>query len=764
MAGNFWNQFGSDYQTINQNLGGIPDFIKGVGQKINDLPVNQFMAKHPVLGSIYSGAQSAANMVTGGLQGGINQKLDPTGTQGLEQVQAQHPIGTGIGQGLGLAGGMALTPTAAPAEAGTVAARILPTLGRNALTAGAMASPGTVAEGVQTGDWNQALGHGLENTALGTLLGTGAEKGAQLLSPLLNKIQAKAMGLSTRDIKQVINQQAKKFGVNVTGSQAAKGEGVISDVVDLGNKFGAWFQKGKQALWNHVKEGYGQIADLADKAGSSIGDALPQIAQREDLNKARQIFGNASVDNELLNQASQIDKMNWTDARIHTGDTMAAAFREKLPDDPIKLKGAVAEALHNHLGETAQNLVDAAHAAGNTAVPNLHDMDAIYGAAKAIHGAEAKEAISLPATFSPGSDTAARVGVNQVLMGGLGGVGGLGVAAATGGVDPNDPSTYLPTLLKVAGGSVAGRMLNRGAAKLGEVGAGLTARGLKAGLEAAQPLSPQILQLGTRLPQLIQQANAKQQQEETPGTPEPAQTPEQMPTQTPDTSGISQADVEALGGQLTPDQQKVRTLQPNAEIPAPEHAKDVAAAIQKEQTMAPAQVQAAKDSLAPAQERIKQKLMQVYQSWENPYKDDWDKFYKDALTYSDNFNPTNKFTAKIIGGPDYKDYLKAYNVSLRLKTLGPDLARAISWTPVSSIGQDYLQRRRERDELVNTIYTAATGDMKSPGKADRQSIENKLNILRKQTSKQGARQRLLDMMQRDYGLRTDLLEQYGLNS
>ena len=759
----FWKSFGTNYDEINKNLGGIPDFIKGVGQRINDLPVNQFMAKHPVIGAIYSGAQSAANTVTGGLQGAANQALDPTGTQGLADVQAQHPIGTGIGQGVGLAGGMALTPTAPAAEAGTAAAKFFPTLGRNALTAGAMSAPGTVAEGIQTGDWKQALAHGLKNTGIGAFLGAGAEKGAEALGPLLNKIQAKALGMSSRDLKQSINTLAQKQGVNKMGAQAAQGESLLEKVVNLGNKFGAYTKKGKEALWAFVRDGYQKLAELYDKASPQIADALPNIANSNSLSKVRQLFGSQAVDDELLRQAGQIEKMDWTTARIHTREMMEAALREKEPDLPVKLKGAVADVLHNYLGDTAQNLATQARAAGNAGITDLHDLDAVYGAAKAIHGAEAREALSLPATFSPGSDTAARVGVNKILMEGLGGVGGLGVAAATGGIDPNDPSTYLPTIAKIAAGSVAGRILNRGAGKLAEMTSGLTARGLKAGLGAAEGVSPQIAQLGARLPQMAQQA--AQGQAEAPEQTTEALAGPTSPEQAPAEGGISRADIEALGGgSLTPAQQTVKNAQPSAEIPAPEHAKQMASAVTKEQQLSPAQISAARQLMAPNKDAIRQRLLSMYQAWENPYKDDWEKFYKDAQTYTDDFSPTNQLTARIIGGADYKDYLKAYNVALRLQTLGPDLAKAINYLPVQIAQPRYLEARRIRKELVDTLYTAMTGDLKAPGKADREMIENKLKVLRDQkVTPNSAKKQLLEMMQRDYGLRTDLLDQYGMS-
>ena len=202
---------------------------------------------------------------------------------------------------------------------------------------------------------------------------------------------------------------------------------------------------------------------------------------------------------------------------------------------------------------------------------------------------------------------------------------------------------------------------------------------------------------------------------------------------------------------------------PNAAVPPAQHAKDIAAATRKEQEIQPEQKAAANDMLAPVREKIKAKLLAEYQSWESPYKDDWDKYYKDALTYTDNFNPLNEYTAKIIGGKDYKDYLRSYNVALRLQTLGPDLAQAIAPSYHAAVFTAGIAKRKQaRDELVNTLWTAMSGDLKPPSKTDRTTIENIEQLRRERLTPKSAKKKIMDLLQQDYNVRLDLLNQYGL--
>ena len=56
-----------------------------------------------------------------------------------------------------------------------------------------------------------------------------------------------------------------------------------------------------------------------------------------------------------------------------------------------------------------------------------------------------------------------------------------------------------------------------------------------------------------------------------------------------------------------------------------------------------------------------------------------------------------------------------------------------------------------------------SGDLKPPSKSDRATIEAKLDLLRHQRlTPKSAKKKIMDMLQQDYNVRFDLLDQYGL--
>ena len=106
-------------------------------------------------------------------------------------------------------------------------------------------------------------------------------------------------------------------------------------------------------------------------------------------------------------------------------------------------------------------------------------------------------------------------------------------------------------------------------------------------------------------------------------------------------------------------------------------------------------------------------------------------------------------------------------MALRLQTLGTDLSQAIAPSRAPAIlarlSPGIAKGQQARDELVNTLWTAMSGDLKPPSKADRLAIETKLEDLRNQRlTPKSAKKKIMDMLQQDYNVRFDLLDQYGM--
>jgi hypothetical protein len=683
----------------------------------------------------------------------------------LAQIKAQHPLAATAGQVAGTAGMMALPGANIAKGAG---------IGATALNAAINAAPFALGTGLDvgatTGDVGQGLTAGLMGEALGTALPTAISGLAKI--PFINrglaKLQLAGAGMHS-DPRLVLKARAKSLGM--TGGQvdtyiAQHADELVNNAADLVTRFGPT-RAGKDAIKDWNSSGFNAHDRLYEGVtGNKItaGD-VAAVKADSDLDSVRGLFTDDQINQAVENVGQKIDGQGWTKARNNVLSPYMKAgnvFSQKglAADDPRILQSVVAGAWHDRVDSVADHAMEWAKAgelgpdaqAAAKDVPALHILKATYPATLAITKAGAREAAGISSRFAPGSDTAVRALLGLSLGGG---------AAIQGIPDMlQNPENIPVDLVKIAGAGLAGRLLNRGAGRLLELGTGAGAGAMRAG--AGGPPSAAIGRLAAQAGRVM---NAPQEEPDTEAPEGQAPQGPGATPQTPNAPGISQADIEGLGGgPLTANQQAVLNMLPNAAVPPAQHAKDIAAATRKEQEIQPEQKAAANDMLAPAREKIKAKLLAEYQSWESPYKDDWDKYYKDALTYTDNFNPLNEYTAKIIGGKDYKDYLRSYNVALRLQTLGPDLAHAIAPSYLPGLLLSGVAKQKEaRDELVNTLWTAMSGDLKSPSKADRAAIENKLNMLRREKfTPRGAKKKILDMLQQDYNVRLDLLNQYGL--
>jgi hypothetical protein len=214
--------------------------------------------------------------------------------------------------------------------------------------------------------------------------------------------------------------------------------------------------------------------------------------------------------------------------------------------------------------------------------------------------------------------------------------------------------------------------------------------------------------------------------------------------------------------------------QPSA--PSDAVAKQAQGVVGREGQVSQKAVDAAKNDTAKVfDQKIAEKLTADWRSWNNPAKQPLEDFIEDARQRSNSFDPKSEFTAKIIGGKDYKEYLKTYNAYLALNSIGDDLANAIQMSKTQEflaakglgkyVGQEGVNKQREdRDRLIQGIYIAMTGDMKEPDAKTKTMIDEKLYDLMKSPGDAGSKKaRLFEMLEKQYGYRADLLRQYGLS-
>lgn len=191
----------------------------------------------------------------------------------------------------------------------------------------------------------------------------------------------------------------------------------------------------------------------------------------------------------------------------------------------------------------------------------------------------------------------------------------------------------------------------------------------------------------------------------------------------------------------------------------------------REQELTTQQVKDAQQTtLSAFDDSIRKKVFRDWTTWQNPFKGDFDSFYAEVYNETNGFDPKNANTARVIAGSDFANYQKTYQAALEMQSLGKDLTRAVSYIPYNGPGGGIYKAidpegHSDHERLVNTLWTAMTGESKPPEGKDRDNIEARLTDLRRERlDENGAKSKLFEMMQKEYGLNFDLLHQYGLLS
>jgi hypothetical protein len=711
----------------------------------------------------------------------------------LEQIKQQSPGATSFGRVAGTIGQMALPGANVIKGAGALGA-----IGNAAINA----LPYAVGSGLDVGATTGDVGKGLLAGGLSEAAGTALPAIAQIpaVQRVLGKMQLAAAGIRQGFIRKVLMSRAKSIGltggaVDTFVNQHA--DDLMTNAANMLQQAGSG-RAGKEAIKAASSEGFQTYGQLWDQAVGKLdsGDIAHIMSTDQDIQPLIASFGREQVEKRLQDMASTVESRGWANGRNDlsnismSGNRYAQKQAQKMgnpmawKDDRI-LDAGVADALHDHIDGQAHILGDWARgkqlnpetgqmealpggpvfgpemAKKMAGIQDLSQLKATYPAVLAINKARASEETGIPGLFASGSDTAMRM-----LMGGnpterlIGIAGAAGTAPGVIGDIASGNTDQLPEdLAKMVGASFGGRLLNLGMSKVGEQATGALAGGLRTG-----SINPALSRMIAGAASAAQPSpTAGMDQNAQPNAEAPVQTPTESAGPVPDQIPLVSPDLMQGASQLGQlDTTSAPSLPPPPKLPA-EHAEGITQATLKEQTLEPEQVSAAKEAVGGAfEDRIKAKILADWQNWQNPYKSDFETFFEQARQSTNNFDPKSVNTAKIIAGPNYKDYLKSYNVALNLQSLGKDLSEAIGyWGMPALLGG--AEAKSKNDQLVNTLYTAMTGDMKDPDKATRKTIENRLATLRQQhlqPSKQ--RDELFKMLEDEYGVRFDMLKQYGL--
>jgi hypothetical protein len=692
-------------------------------------------------------ASALSGVVRGGTFGlldPITKAVYPAGAKILEKSKAANPTESAAGELVGTVGSAFTNPATVGASgigalrAAIPGAKLLPTLARNAIMTGTAAVPQAAGELAQGEGAGKVAGNFAKNMALGTALGSGAEGLARGGSRVLNGLQAKAMGLSSADLQKALQGGAKAAGLGKaaqSGYAASHGEDLLKKVVDLGNKNNAYTRTGKQKILSWITDGYGKLASLYDKAGEKVADNLDSVISHPSIQEAIPKFGQDGVDNTILDLSGKVDQMGWTKGRLWLNDFIRASKVEKDPENIIKLKGAVAEAIKDHMGQQADKLGSVARNQGVDITP-LDDLDKMYGASRAFNKTLGKGEGSIPTSFVSGSDTSARSGIlAKMIQPGLGALSG-GSLAAGSQAPPQSPEEWLPYIGKVAGASLLGGALNRVGAKVGNVALGRMAQLVSKALPTAERLAPRIagraMGGGVETPVL---ANSEQNQS------------------TGSIPASSPAD---------------RSVQQQEQIAEPEH------------------IAAAKEATNSAwSDTVREKLDALYDAYLSQYGDiiTMDDFLKQADELTNHFDPRKTAGFVFTDQAEKENYLKSYEAALRLQNLqkeytgnkqdfigealNPGRARLLDPGNLPGMpthlmgGAKNANERIAYNQLRDWAASLMTEQGKAPAKATIDQVSKDLDtIIEMKIPAERKRQLVIDHLA-NYGLNVEQLMKYG---
>ena len=632
--------------------------------------------------------------------------------------------------GLDVVKGAGLLPMAANAAVNVTPYAISSALNKYAET-------GDVGQAIRSGLGQEALGVGV-GTSLGGL-GLAFGKVASAAHPILQDVDAMSYGFSHRDIAKPDVAYAKKMGLNPIGYQASQGDNILDKTLSLVKQFGGRGKAGLEKAAQWVTGQYGAVNDLVKASGAKLSDNIPDIMNAPIVQTMKNTFDPNEVDNTINTLVSEADR------RIQAGPkgwTQAVDFLNKQQERGIKIgqsaeggnlsevtqKANMGELLQDssslvkaHLKEWTNGILTQAEQAGQK-IPDLDLVDHLYGGYKALQENLARRSGKPMQSTAGGSETTAGSGIEAALGGILGGPAGAAAVKVAG-------STALAPLVKRGLGALTNQVMGRSASGIDTLLQGLSqanTTGLAGGAARGIGLSGNL----TSQSQPQSQPQPSPLSQDTSGImpqgPQAAISPE---------SPLSRL---AAGGQVWPQ------IQQPPQSPMDENTMATGRAINdKEQELTTQQVKDAQQTTLTAfDSSIRNKVFRDWSTWQNPFKGDFDSFYAEVYNETNGFDPKNANTARVIAGSDFQNYQKTYQAALEMQSLGKDLTRALSYIPYNGPGGGIYKAidpegHSDHERLVNTLWTAMTGESKPPEGKDRDNIESRLTDLRRERLDEG---------------------------
>jgi hypothetical protein len=701
----------------------------------------------------------------------IESKLSPQSQDFITQIKNQHPIAAKAGQVAGIAGSMAL-----PGMNVVKGAGLAGTAANAALNAAPFALGTGLDVGAATGDVKKGVMAGLGSEALGTAIPTAISGLARnpAVNRFLAKMQLAASGVRGGDIQKITRGYAKSLGMSggaVDTYAAQHADDVINQAADLVGQYG-YGRVGKEALKKASTGGFDAHAKLWDDlTGKKIGpDDLAAVMADPDLAPLRARFGDEAVSKAVNQIGQEIDGQGWTNSRGVLAEYGKAGnnFQGLSPKDPKILDATIADVMRDRLDTTADHIMEWAKTgqlgediAKQTAeVPSLHILKATYPATLAMTKAAAREAGGISGRFAGGSDTAAR----QLLMAAPYLVGGGAVAPGAVGDMLQNPENIPQDLLKIGLGSVAGRLLTRGAGRAAEIGSGIAAGGLRKLAGAGGEINPAVSRLLGQTGELaatpagvgpitgVGALSDTAQPEQAPG-PAPVGTVP-IPNATP--QGAPAINTDGPGPVVPP--------APQGPPPPPPPSPQEKGQAQFSQPTAEQPNKIGKWNADMVERRIDEKYSRFVRQY-GPYAMTREQYKQGALQATDNLNPMNPATWKgMYDDPAtaekyFKDYLALQKMPLESKTFVADALN--HYHRILSLPARIAPEEQQKEEESNSIIVQALSDIT---KQTPKEIDSRLKQIAfdRGMSGQQKKQAIVDMITREGSIDWNTFHEMGL--
>jgi len=341
-------------------------------------------------------------------------------------------------------------------------------------------------------------------------------KGTSFVEPLSESLRDKelsSLGLSGLDFKRAINDTARTFGVNKTGSAINNAEGLKDRALSLMKKADILNADEAQDFIQGTGKKFEVMGKKWEDTGSRVSDFKDSIYSDPVVVQFIEDHGDEGV-KKIEYFISGLDKKSNVN-NIKTALNKESKFSNNATDN--RLQFDFQDVIHS----IKENLDDEILKLD----PKYLEYKADWRDLQPLRYMVAKDKLGIPKSVG-GSGTAEKAAMMEILsrIGGKGVGSGLGMAtvAPLSGYDKDDPSTILPALGKIAAGGLAGSAINKYAPKLKNIAEGRLAglinkpkilAGIEKGVSFAGKLPEPALQAAERF-QAEQRARVEPKQAE----------------------------------------------------------------------------------------------------------------------------------------------------------------------------------------------------------------------------------------------------------